>query len=176
MRPLAVLALFAASSAGTVSAGVRPQTTFSCSYVSYAVMPPSRITLNYTVTRPRPGDEPSTAREATPGHTYHGNLASQTRDSFGDYHGLWKVRLPGTQVTVSWSHSTGGDMQVDIYANDTDRGNQPPLFSCYVGPHRINTFVVNGVVGGWYYLDFWVSRRPGPYTFTLSPATRARVP
>ena len=126
---------------------------------------------------PRPGDEPSTARPARPNHTYHGDLASQTRDKWGDYHALWKVRLRRvTQVSVRWSQRAGGRIQLNVLPNVTDRSwpNEEPLLSSNTGRHLHASFVFIAAISGWYYLDFW-SERPGRYTFSLGRVTPAHL-
>lgn len=133
--------------------------------------------------RPRPGDEPSTARVATPGHTYHGDTASQTPDRSGYYGALWKVRLTRlTHLTIRWSQPPTGTVQLNILpaVTDGDWASQQPLLSSNSGSNGRAAFVFDVAVTGWYYLDFVSESRPGsqapgtpgPYTFSLGRVRR----
>lgn len=126
-------------------------------------------------TQPKPGDEPSTARVAVPGNTYHGNNASQTPDKSGYYSALWKVRLRReTEVTISWSQPPSGHVQLNVLPEVTDRtwANQEPLTSSNTGPNGHVAFVFIAATTGWYYLDFGVTQKPGPYSFSLGRPRR----
>ena len=124
----------------------------------------------------RPGDQPSTARVATPAHTYHSDLTAQTADTTGYYNALWKVWLRGrTQITINWSQTPSARIQLNILPGEiTNRtwANQEPLLSSHTGSNGHIAFVFVAAASGWYYLDFGVTKSPGPYTFSLSRPTR----
>jgi len=127
-------------------------------------------------TSPKPGDEPSTARIAVPGRTYHADTGSQTPDASRYYNALWKVWLPRrTDVTISWSQPPAGRIQLNVLPGCiTNRtwANQEPLLSSNTGSSGRVAFVFIAAVAGWYYLDFGVSASPGRYTFSLSRPRR----